>query len=214
MMHISFVGKTYYSNDSEESVFGYIFGYESENHEGVKNINQVYGENPSETVTYSIPTSLRTIHVTNDTTIGYGAFSNVDMVTTITLPNYVTSTPTTTKVFTTIGSHAFDGAKDLTSIIIPETTSSIGAYAFKNAEDLEVVTFNGALVTSYSEGLFYNCYKLDTIYSSSDSNNKVDKVTIGSEVTSIGAYAFYNNDVLKELKEVAEVGLEPTTSSL
>ena len=38
--------------------------------------------------------------------------------------------------------------------------------------------------------LFYNCYKLDTIYSSSDSNNKVGKVTIGSEVTSIGAYAF------------------------
>ena len=65
----------------------------------------------------------------------------------------------------------------ITSVVIPNTVTSIGDYAFKHNKLTEVTIPNS--VTSIGRGAFYN--------------NKLTEVTIPSSVTSIGNYAFAGN---------------------
>ena len=68
------------------------------------------------------------------------------------------------------------GKKVEGDLIIPDSVTSIGGYAFYGCEGLTSVTF-GNSVTSISERAFYNCTGLTSI-------------TIPDSVTSIGKYAF------------------------
>ena len=69
----------------------------------------------------------------------------------------------------------------ITSVVIPNTVTSIGDYAFKHNKLTEVTIPNS--VTSIGRGAFYN--------------NKLTEVTIPSSVTSIGSYAFAGNQLTK-----------------
>ena len=60
--------------------------------------------------------------------IGNGAFSGCISLTSITIPDSVTS----------IGSSAFDDCISLTSITIPDSVTSIGAYAFLACSSLTI----------------------------------------------------------------------------
>ncbi len=62
--------------------------------------------------------------------ISANAFSGCDGLTSVTIPNSVTS----------IGDYAFEGCNGLTSVNIPNSVTSIGAYAFRGCEDLLFVT--------------------------------------------------------------------------
>ena len=77
---------------------------------------------------------------------------------------------------TTIGAYAFEKCTSLSSVTIPNSVTSIGGYAFYGCTSLSSVTIGGS-VTSIGSLAFYHCTSLSS-------------VTIPDSVTSIGNDAF------------------------
>ena len=78
---------------------------------------------------------------------------------------------------TSIGDYAFDGCSGLTSVTIGNSVTSIGRHAFKFCSGLTSVSIPNS-VTSRGGSAFYHCSGLTS-------------VTIPNSVKSIGDYAFY-----------------------
>ena len=102
------------------------------------------------------------------TSIGIGAFAGCSSLDTITIPNSVTS----------IGDAAFSHCSSLTSITIPNSVTSIGDRAFDHCTSLASISIPNS-VTSIGGRTFYNCSSLTS-------------VTIPNSVTSIGWNAFFS----------------------
>lgn len=115
-----------------------------------------------------IPVSLKKVVITKGTKIGAATFYKFAGLTSITIPDSVTS----------IGNNAFYGCTGLTSITIPNSVTSIGNDAFYGCKGLTSITIPDS-VTSIGERAFSSCTSLTSI-------------TIGNEVTSIGHGAFLN----------------------
>lgn len=113
----------------------------------------------------SIPNSIRGYTVIG---IGNHAFSNCSGLTSVTIPESVTS----------ISESAFYGCRGLTSVTIPNSVTSIGNSAFFGCWGINYITIPES-VTSIGEKAFY---KTD-----------LKSVTIGSGVLSIGDDAFTND---------------------
>jgi PKD repeat protein len=79
---------------------------------------------------------------------------------------------------TTIGYGAFTGCADLKNLVIPNSVISIGSYAFDACTGLTNATF-GTGLTSLGTGIFFDCPALAT-------------VTLPNTLTNIGTNAFYN----------------------
>lgn len=91
---------------------------------------------------------------TNVTSIGHGAFSHSDRLTSVTIPSSVTSIVgfsycssltnlTIPDSVTSIGDYAFDTCESLTSMMIPESVMNIGENAFIDCRGLTSVVFKG-----------------------------------------------------------------------
>jgi len=127
---------------------------------------------------------------TGVTSIGEGAFYKAKSLTSITIPNSVTS----------IGAYSF-GYTSLTSIIIPNNVISIGDGAFNNSSLTSIEIPNS--VTSIGELAFHKSAKLKTVIFAAESalesignaafygTASLTSITIPSSVTSIGNVAFY-----------------------
>jgi len=116
-------------------------------------------------------TNVTSITIPNSvTTIGSGAFeqplNQISNLTSITIPNSVT----------TIGSNAFNGCNGLTSITIPNSVTTIGSDAFNGCYGLTSVAIPDS-VTKIESETFWGCWSLASI-------------TIPDSITSIGANAF------------------------
>jgi hypothetical protein len=98
--------------------------------------------------------------------IGYSAFGGCSDLTSVTIPNSVTS----------IGEDAFSGCSSLTSVTIPSSVTSIGNSVFYGCSGLTSVDIPNS-VTSIGDFAFYCCSSLTS-------------VTIPKSVTSIGIGAF------------------------
>jgi hypothetical protein len=188
---IPFVGgaiKT--ASNTYQYPFGYIFGTSSYEG-GVATTQDYYGKSTSSTTStrYYIPSSLKSVTVTGGNIL-YGAFYGCYNLTSVTIPDSVTS----------IGGRAFWYCRSLTSVTIPDSVTSIGDSAFNSCSSLTSVTI-GNNVTNIGGWTFYGCRSLTsvTIPDSVTSigrgafNNcsSLTSVTIGNGVTSIGSSAFY-----------------------
>jgi len=110
-----------------------------------------------------IPTTIGGVDVVK---IGDAAFSSKKTITSVTIPDSVTS----------IGDDAFRYCTNLTSVTIPNSVTSIGSYAFSSCTSLTSITIPNS-VTSIDGYAFQYCTSLTSI-------------TIPNSVTSIGAGAF------------------------
>ncbi len=127
--------------------------------------------------------------------IGENAFEYCRSLTSITIPNSVTS----------IGNRAFSYCSSLTSIEIPDSVTSIGYYAFRDCDSLTSVTIPNS-VTSINTQAFYSCDSLTSVtipdsvtyigYGAFGDCDSLTSVTIPNSVTSINTQAFYSCDSL------------------
>ena len=85
------------------------------------------------------------------TSIGSYAFAFCNSLTSVTIPDSVTS----------IGYQAFNESS-LTSVTMPDSVTSIGSYAFQNCSGLTSVTIPSS-VTSIGDEAFYGCSNLTTV---------------------------------------------------
>ena len=123
------------------------------------------------------------------TFIGRDAFRECSTLTSIAIPNGVTS----------IRELAFDDCESLTSVTIPDSVTSIGNWAFDDCSSLKSITIPDS-VTSIGEWTFSSCGGLtsvtipDSVISIGDNAfsycSNLKSVIIGNSVTSTGDYAF------------------------
>ena len=125
---LPFVGSEREKAKTEDSVFGYIFGYDSSS--GSDRTLQKYSSSSSDYDYYYIPKSLKKVTITDETVIPYGAFYNCSMLEEINLPNTVTS----------IGEYAFYNCTGLNRIVVPDSAQSIGYASFGNCTSLAEIT--------------------------------------------------------------------------
>ncbi len=134
-------------------------------------------------VAFSGCTNLKEMMIPDSVTfIGNGAFYNCTSLETLNIPDSLTS----------IGVSVFYNCTSLETVNIPDSVTSIGAEAFYNCTSISTLDINNALVGQnypLGEGLLvpgfvYKFFK--------DSISSIKYITIGSSVTSIGEYAFFN----------------------
>lgn len=161
---------------------------------------------PDTKVEYSIlDESAKTCAITH---VGQAYFN--DEVTAFEIPETVELEGGTYTV-TAIGDNAFNGCRNMASVTIPNTVTSIGRRAFyfveKSEGGLTQITIPNS-VTSIGEEAFYGCHYLETVTLSENITsipngcfgdcwnlkniNSEDGVEIPGKVTSIGNNAFYN----------------------
>ena len=157
------------------------------------------------------------------TSIGYSAFSGCSNITSATMPTLAIDRIPTSNLQTVvltggggIGNYAFYYCIGLTSVTIGEGVTSIGYRAFEDCTGLTEINWNAASVADFNQNsdVFSNAgtadngitvtfgesvekipaYLFYVSYSSYRPN--VKSVLIGSNVTSIGDYAFYDCDGL------------------
>lgn len=107
-----------------------------------------------------------------------------------------------------IEDYAFDNAKNLTEIILPDSLEEIGDKAFLECENIKTITFGNNLKTIGSQAFGF-CMSITEIilpdsveivsYSAFSYCEKLEKVVIGSGVVSIEDEAFDECDALKEV---------------
>ena len=110
------------------------------------------------------------------TSIESGVFSGCSNITSVTIPNSVTSMITSSAFkdcsnlisvtlpdgITIIGDYAFMGCSSLKSVIIPDNVTSIGESAFYGCSSLKSVTF-GKNVTTMGRFVFRGCDKITNV---------------------------------------------------
>ena len=195
------------SSDTHQYPFGYIFG-ETSYDGGVATEQYYYGSSTSSTTntTYYIPSSLKSVAVTGGNIL-YGAFAGCIGLTSVTIPDCVTS----------IGDGAFAGCTGLTSVTIPGCVTSIGEEAFsgcyrlievynKSTLSITAGSFSNGYVAYYAKNVYTNegGSKLTTdengyvIYTDGDQKILVayrgteTELVLPSYITEIYQYAFYN----------------------
>ena len=150
---IPFVGAT--KGGTRNTYLGYIFGASQNNN--------------------TVPSSLKNVVITGGMSIGSNAFNGCTGLTSITIPDSVTSIGnwafydcssltviTLPESLTSIGGSAFNGCTGLTSITIPDSVTSIDSYAFEDCRALTSITIPDS-VTIIGEAALEGCTSIKSI---------------------------------------------------
>jgi len=177
---VPFVGNTLEVTD--RSYIGYIFG----------------AVNGGDNNKLCVPSSLKTVIITGGSKIIYSAFRGCEGLSSITIPNSVTS----------IHTEAFTDCTGLTSITIPSSVTLIEGYAFLNT-GIWNNTPNNSIVYADKWVIGYKgtingdlTLNLDTVGIGTDAFSSctgLTSITIPNSVTSIGLRAFRNCIGLKNI---------------
>lgn len=182
---------------------------------------------PQKTGVWTCPTSITTIG--NDalngakisdiifpngsalSSIGNGAFTMCQNLSSITLPSTLTS----------IGNQAFYGCKALKTVDIPASVNTIGSHVFYECDSLKAINVDPAnMVYSSDAGVLYN--KAKTTLMLYPLAKPSTSYTVADSAKTIADYAIFNNSNLKSLSlpagltKIGEAGLcyLPNLSSL
>lgn len=206
-------------------VFSYMKGLKSVKFEGdglTEVGSQAFANDPALT-TVELPESV--------TTVGYAAFQNCSSLASIDLPDGITSMAQDifqgTKIeHIDIPSHlaslycVFENCTTLKSVTIPAGVTDV-TYAFRKCTGLESITFEeGSTLTSIGEGFAAGCSSLTSVegvpasvtsieQSAFDSDYKLKTFTGGENVTTFGAYVFFNDS---RLTSVGDIDMSRVTS--
>ena len=146
---------------------------------------------------FSIPSSLKTVTITDADQIGKGAFHKCTNISKIVLNDGITSIgdyafyncaikdfsiPNTVE---TIGKYAFYGCSSLQDMFIPNSVKSIEPYTFYNCNGINKLAISEN-VTSIGDHAFYGC-------------SSIDNLIIPNQTEDIGSYAFSNCKGLKKI---------------
>ncbi len=101
---------------------------------------------PTIAIGYIKNSKLKTVVITSGDNIGSNAFEGCSSLTSITIPDGVTS----------IGERAFRGCSSLTSITIPDGVTSISKYAFEDCDSLTSVYYKGSEADKANISIDYN----------------------------------------------------------
>ncbi len=112
--------------------------------------------------------------------IGSSAFSELDHLVSVTLPNSIVN----------ISDYAFDSSTNLKKVVLGNSVKKIGHWCFRNCYELQEVEFPKSLKT-----IGNYCF---------DKNLKFTKVTIPENVTLIGGYAFEGNPQLTTVYSLSQ----------
>lgn len=112
--------------------------------------------------------------------VGASAFSGLDELVSVTLPNSIVL----------IGDYAFDSSTNLKKVVLGNSVKQIGHWSFRNCYELQEVEFPKSLKT-----IGNYCF---------DKNLKFTKVTIPENVTLIGGYAFEGNPQLTTVYSLSQ----------
>ena len=118
------------------------------------------------------------------------------------IPSTVENNGTTYKVTEIADGTSSSGAfydSNITSVVIPDTVTSIGDYAFESCDSLTSITIPSS-VTSIGENAFWYC-------------NSLTSITIPSSVTSIGKAAFNSCCALAEVYNYSSLTVTAGSSS-
>ncbi len=196
-MTLPFVGSSRTATGTYDAVFGYIFGYTSSYDNSYGTTRQSYNE--SNYNYYFIPSNLKTVTITDATQIPYGAFDNCSEITSITLPDSVTSIggvafSDCSKLsyidlgngITTIDKQAFYSCESLTSVTLSDSVTSIGPSSFGNCKSLVSVSIGKGLA-SIGRNAFDGCKSLANITVDSENENycAVDNVVFNKDKTTL-----------------------------
>ena len=224
-LELPFVGEhRVATNSADTTTFGYIFGYnepiarkDSNNKDLIYKITQNGNE-------YNIPTSLKTVIITDDNEIKAYAFQDLREVTTLNIPTGYNETYYISK----IGAYAFEGMTLLQNMnksgnnnVLPSTITEIGDCAFMNATSITNITLPTSLSNKDNkEGLgisvFENATSLEEVYY--DGNNlttlknrtfynayklktfNVDGIiSLPESITTINDYVFFNAEDIEHI---------------
>ncbi|MGN1099073.1 MAG: leucine-rich repeat protein [Christensenellales bacterium] len=132
------------------------------------------------------------------TSIGIGTATDTDIV----IAPSIKGLPVTAVKF-----NAFSGNNKITSVIIPESVTKIGTYAFNKCTALTSVVINGSV--AITEGVFWGCTALESVSLSEnvtdigshafDSCNSLTSIVIPSKVANIGGFSFQRCTSLREV---------------
>ena len=182
----SSIGSSYFDGD-----FAPGYGYKTGNFTTMGNGYYYYYYD------FSIPSSLKTVTITDADQIGKGAFHKCTNISKIVLNDGITSIgdyafyncaikdfsiPNTVE---TIGKYAFYGCSSLQDMFIPNSVKSIEPYTFYNCNGINKLAISEN-VTSIGDHAFYGC-------------SGIDNLIIPNQTEDIGSYAFSNCKGLKKI---------------
>ena len=167
-MTLPFVGSRRGNRGTSDALFGYLFGTSS--FAGGTQTWQRYSNRGS--ITNYIPSLLKSVTITDETVIGYGAFSDCSGLRNISIPVTATNVEsyalyncsglmavTIPDSVTSIASFVFSGCSGLTDMTIPDSVTNIGASAFSGCSSLMDVTIPDS-ITDIGASAFSGCSSL------------------------------------------------------